>query len=78
MKNQNHFNNKVFSKSFFYINLFKIKYLLRNRNRKGILQTTIKNITNNNNSNSFHHLSISLFYFYIKYSSSNGYRVEKT
>jgi hypothetical protein len=78
MKNQNHFNNKVFSKSFFYINLLILNNLMINRNRKVIYQTTIKNITNNNNTNSFHHLYISLFYFYIKYSSSKGYRVEKT
>lgn len=78
MKNQNHFNNKVFSKSFFYINLLILNNLIINRNRKVIYQTTIKNITNNNNTNSFNHLYISLFYFYIKYSNSNGYRVEKT
>lgn len=50
----------------------------KNRNRKGILPTTIKNIINYNDSNSFHHLPLSLFYIYIKYSSSKGYSVEKT
>lgn len=75
---QNHFNNKVFSKSLFYINLLIFSKLIRNRNRKVIYQTTIKNNVNNNNRNSFDRLHPTLFYFYIKYSSSKGYRLEKT
>lgn len=78
MKTDNHFSSKVFSKSLFYIKLLITNYLEKNRNRKGIWQTTIKNIINNNNRNSFSHLPLSFFYFYIKYSSSKGYSVEKT
>lgn len=78
MKKDNHFNIKVFSKSLFYIKLLITNYLEKNRNRKGIWQTTIKNIINNNNRNSFRHLPLSFFYFYIKYSSSKGYSLEKT
>ena len=78
MKTDNHFSSKVFSKSFFYIKLLITNYLEKNRNRKGIWQTTIKNIINNNNSNSFSHLPLSFFYIYIKYSSSKGYSLEKT
>jgi hypothetical protein len=78
MKKDNHFNIKVFSKSLFYIKLLITNYLEKNRNRKGIWQTTIKNIINNNNRNSFRHLLLSFFYFYIKYSSSKGYSLEKT
>lgn len=78
MKTDNHFNNKVFSKSLFYIKLLITNYLEKNRNRKGIWSTTIKNIINNNNRNSFSHLPLSFFYIYIKYSSSKGYSLEKT
>lgn len=78
MKTDNHFSSKVFSKSLFYIKLLITNYLEKNRNRKGIWQTTIKNIINNNNSNSFSHLPLSFFYIYIKYSSSKGYSLEKT
>lgn len=78
MKTDNHFSSKVFSKSLFYIKLLITNYLEKNRNRKGIWQTTIKNIINNNNRNSFSHLPLSFFYFYIKYSSSKGYSLEKT
>lgn len=78
MKIDNHFSSKVFSKSLFYIKLLITNYLEKNRNRKGIWQTTIKNIINNNNRNSFSHLPLSFFYFYIKYSSSKGYSLEKT
>ncbi len=78
MKTDNHFSSKVFSKSLFYIKLLITNYLEKNRNRKGIWSTTIKNIINNNNSNSFSHLPLSFFYFYIKYSSSKGYSLEKT
>ena len=78
MKTDNHFSSKVFSKSLFYIKLLITNYLEKNRNRKGIWSTTIKNIINNNNSNSFSHLPLSFFYIYIKYSSSKGYSLEKT
>ena len=78
MKKDNHFNIKVFSKSLFYIKLLITNYLEKSRNRKGIWQTTIKNIINNNNRNSFRHLPLSFFYIYIKYSSSKGYSLEKT
>ncbi len=78
MKIDNHFNSKVFSKNLFYIKLLITNYLEKNRNRKGIWQTTIKNIINNNNRNSFSHLPLSFFYFYIKYSSSKGFSLEKT
>ena len=78
MKIDNHFSSKVFSKSLFYIKLLITNYLEKNRNRKGIWSTTIKNIINNNNSNSFSHLPLSFFYIYIKYSSSKGYSLEKT
>ena len=78
MKIDNHFNSKVFSKSLFYIKLLITNYLEKSRNRKGIWQTTIKNIIKNNNRNSFSHLPLSFFYFYIKYSSSKGYSLEKT
>ena len=78
MKIDNHFSGKVFSKSLFYIKLLITNYLEKNRNRKGIWSTTIKNIINNNNSNSFSHLPLSFFYIYIKYSSSKGYSLEKT
>lgn len=78
MKIDNHFNSKVFSKSLFYIKLLITNYLEKNRNRKGIWSTATKNIINNNNRNSFSHLPLSFFYFYIKYSSSKGYSVEKT
>lgn len=78
MKIDNHISSKVFSKSLFYIKLLITNYLEKNRNRKGIWQTTIKNIINNNNRNSFSYLPLSLFYFYIKYSSSKGYSLEKT
>ncbi len=78
MKTDNHISSKVFSKSVFYIKLLITNYLEKNRNRKGIWQTTIKNIINNNNSNSFSHLPLSFFYIYIKYSSSKGYSLEKT
>jgi hypothetical protein len=78
MKTDNHINSKVFSKSLFYIKLLITNYLEKNRNRKGIWQTTIKNIIKNNNSNSFNHLPLSFFYIYIKYSSSKGYSLEKT
>jgi hypothetical protein len=78
MKTDNHISSKVFSKSFFYIKLLITNYLEKNRNRKGIWQTATKNIINNNNRNSFSHLPLSFFYFYIKYSSSKGYSLEKT
>lgn len=78
MKTDKHFNSKVFSKSLFYIKLLITNYLEKNRNRKGIWQTTIKNIIKNNNRNSFSHLPLSFFYIYIKYSSSKGYSLEKT
>lgn len=78
MKTDNHISSKVFSKSLFYIKILITNYLEKNRNRKGIWSTTIKNIINNNNSNSFRHLPLSLFYIYIKYSSSKGYSLEKT
>ena len=78
MKIDNHIISKVFSKRLFYIKLLITNYLEKNRNRKGIWQTTIKNIINNNNRNSFSHLPFSFFYFYIKYSSSKGYSLEKT
>ena len=78
MKTDNHFSSKFFSKSLFYIKLLITNYLEKNRNRKGIWSTTIKNIINNNNSNSFSHLPLSFFYIYIKYSSSKGYSLEKT
>jgi len=78
MKTDNHINSKVFSKILFYIKLLITNYLEKNRNRKGIWQTTTKNIINNNNRNSFSHLPLSFFYFYIKYSSSKGYSLEKT
>ena len=78
MKIDNHFSSKVFSKSLFYIKLLITNYLEKNRNRKGIWSTTIKNIINNNNRNSFSHLPLSFFYFYIKYSSSKDYSLEKT
>lgn len=78
MKTDNHFNSKFFSKNLFYIKLLITNYLEKNRNRKGIWQTATKNIIKNKNRNSFRLLLSTFFYFYIKYSSSKVYRVEKT
>jgi hypothetical protein len=78
MRSQKHLTSKVFSKSLFYAKLLIISVLEKNRNRKGIWQTATKNIIKNKNRNSFRLLLSTFFYFYIKYSSSKVYRVEKT
>lgn len=74
----NRFSSNVFSKKLFYTITLIFSILEKNRNRKHIWQTAKKNIINYCDRNSFGLLLLTLFYFYIKYSSSKGYRIEKT
>ena len=78
MSKMSRFDSKVFSKNVFYINVLIVSCLEKNRNRKDIWQTAKKKNTNYCNRNSFGLLLLTFFYFYIIYSSSKGYRVEKT
>lgn len=78
MSKMSRFSSKVFSKNVFYINVLILSNLEKNRNRKDIWQTAAKKNTKYCDRNSFGLLLLTFFYFYIKYSSSKGYRVEKT
>ena len=78
MSKMSRFKIKVFSKNVFYINVLIVSYLEKNRNRKDIWQTAEKKNTKYCDRNSFGLLLLTFFYFYIKYNSSKGYRVEKT
>lgn len=78
MSKMSRFSSQVFSKNVFYINVLILSNLEKNRNRKDIWQTAAKKNTKYCDRNSFGLLLLTFFYFYIKYSSSKGYRVEKT